>query len=69
MQPQDHALEVLPGTPVTNTEIHLIAHTTQGQTSSKLTETQSRLSDFPLLCHALRGQPRLPPSTAATTNL
>jgi hypothetical protein len=35
-------LEVVPGMPVTNTEIHFIAHTTQGQTSSKLTGTQSR---------------------------
>jgi hypothetical protein len=55
MQPQDHAPEVVPGTPATNAEIHLIAHITQGQTSSKLTDTQSQHSDFPLLRHALHG--------------
>jgi hypothetical protein len=38
MQPQD----VVPSTPATNVEIQLIAHSTQGQTSSKLTDTESR---------------------------
>jgi hypothetical protein len=65
MQPQDHALKVVPGTPATNIEIHLIAHTTQGQISSKLTNTQSRRSDFPLLRHTSHGQARIPPSAAA----
>jgi hypothetical protein len=65
MQPQDYVLEVVPGMPMTNTEIHFIAHTTQGQTSSKLTDTQSRRSDFLLLHHALHGHRRLPPSAAA----
>jgi hypothetical protein len=40
-------------------------HTTQGQTPSKLSNTRSRRSNLPLLCHALRNQPRAPPSGAA----
>jgi hypothetical protein len=61
MQPQDYALEVVPSTPVTNVEIHHIAHTTQGQTSSKLTDTQSRRSD------SSAAPPRLAWTTKATT--
>jgi hypothetical protein len=55
----------VPDTPTTNVESHLVAHTTQGRTPSKLTDTRGRRPDIPLLRHALRGQRRQPPSGAA----
>jgi hypothetical protein len=45
--------KVMPDVPTTNVERHLIAHTTQGQAPSKLSNTRSRRSDLPLLRRAL----------------
>jgi hypothetical protein len=62
----NQAPELVPDASTTNIERHLIAHTTQGQTPSKLSNTRSRRSDFPLLRRALRDQPGPPPSRATT---